>query len=70
MKFDNAFLTAAKTVGLQFKDKGETLSVYKDKKGKLICSEQATDMQKGVLTVKYEQMAHRFYKGTDHVAHA
>lgn len=65
MKFDNAFLTKAKTVGLQFKDKGETLSIYKDKNGKLVCSEHATVMQKGILVVKYGQMAHRFYKEKD-----
>jgi hypothetical protein len=60
MKFYNAFLTASNNVGLQFKDKGETLSIYKDAKGKLICSEHATVQQKSILAIKYEQMAHRF----------
>lgn len=62
MKFDNAFLTASGNVGLQFKDKGETLSIYKDKKGVLVCSEHATVQQKGILVIKYGQMAHRFHK--------
>lgn len=62
MKFDNAFLTKSGNIGLQFKDKGEIFTVYKDGKGKLIVSEHATTQQKGILTVKYEQMAHRYEK--------
>jgi|694.fasta_scaffold01034_40 hypothetical protein len=62
MKFDNAFLTKSGNIGLQFKDKGEILTVYKDGKGKLIVSEHATIQQKGILVVKYGQMAHRYEK--------
>ena len=62
MKFDNAFLTEAGNVGLQFKDKGEIFTVYKDKKGSLVCSEHASEFQKGLLITKYGHMAPRFQK--------
>jgi hypothetical protein len=33
MRFDNAFLTCKKKVGIQFIVKGETITVYEDDKG-------------------------------------
>ena len=38
MRFDNAFLTATNTVGMQFVDGKSTYTVYRDKKGEAICS--------------------------------
>ena len=53
MKFDNAFLTKAGKVGMQFFHKGKLLSVYADKNGILHFSEDATDEEKASLTVQY-----------------
>lgn len=38
MRFDNAFLTATNTVGMQFVDGKSTYSVYRNKKGEVVCS--------------------------------
>ncbi len=55
MKFDNAFLTKASTVGMQFTDKGITYTAYTDKNGKLMLSEHASDKQKVVMQAIYRK---------------
>lgn len=56
MKFDNAFLTASKKVGMQFRNKGDLISVYKDKNDKLHISEQASEEQQAKAVAAYNRL--------------
>lgn len=53
MKFDNAFLTKDRNIGMQFTDHGATFTAYKDKKGVLHLSEHATVTQKAAMAALY-----------------
>lgn len=53
MRFDNAFLTKAKHVGMQFVDNGQTFSVWKDNKGAVHVSEHASVTQKASILALY-----------------
>lgn len=63
MRFDNAFQTVNGDVGMQFVDKGITLTVYKDKKGNLITSEHATSDQSAALILQYNRRRNWYKKG-------
>ncbi|HET8689255.1 MAG TPA: hypothetical protein VFM18_21800 [Methanosarcina sp.] len=63
MRFDNAFLTKDKNVGMQFIEKDEVFTVYKDKKGVIHISEHATDEQKAIILNQYKLREHRYLKG-------
>lgn len=62
MRFNNAFLTKAGKVGMQFEDGKQTLTVYEDKHGNILFSEEANKKQQDILRAKYIHMKHRFYR--------
>jgi hypothetical protein len=55
MKFDNAFLTKAGNVGMQFVQKDVTYTAYTDNKGKLVLSEHASEQQKAAMSAIYRK---------------
>ena len=60
MRFDNAFLTAAKKVGMQFVDQRKTFTVYRDKKDVIHVSEEATKEQKEKMVVIYNKLEGKY----------
>lgn len=55
MRFDNAFLTKANNLGMEFKDKGVSFFAYRNKEGQIITSEHANEQQKEQLVKMYEE---------------
>lgn len=59
MRFDNAFLTAANTVGIQFVDNKSTYTVYRNNKGEVICSICEKEKEEK-LRVLFERLEGRY----------
>lgn len=54
MKFNNAFLTKAGNVGMQFNtNPHRLLTVYQDQKGSIVFSEDATEKEKAELAIQF-----------------
>ena len=60
MKFDNAFLTKEKHIGMQFTDHGATFTVWRDRKGMLHLSEHASVTQKAIMASMYHKRLHQY----------
>lgn len=60
MRFDNAFLTKNKHVGMQFTNHGQTFTVYRDKKGELHLSEHATVTEKAIIASMYHKRLNQY----------
>lgn len=60
MRFDNAFLTASKKVGMQMVENGITFSAYRDKHNKLHVSEHATDAQWNKIADLYVKLEKKY----------
>ncbi len=67
MKFDNAFLTACGTVGLQYRSNGNLqnangiiITIYKDKKGNLITTDGISKEQRDRLVDLYLLHANKY----------
>lgn len=62
MKFDNAFLTASNKVGMQFKHKGDTVSIYRDKQNNIHCSESLGEDDKAKLVKSFVHLEKYYVK--------
>jgi hypothetical protein len=62
MKFDNAFLTASNKVGMQFRNKGQIVSAYRDKDNNIICSESLIDADKAKVVKKFVRLEPHYNK--------
>ena len=63
-KFNNAFHTKNKQVGMQFTDQKRVVSIYPDVKGiiNIDCSEKPVTQEEGVEITKHYNRLVRFYK--------
>lgn len=61
MKFDNAFLTINGQVGMQFRNKGELVSIYRDAEDKIHTSEGLSEEDVAKLSSRYVHLE-KFYK--------
>lgn len=60
MLLTDAFLTKANTVGMKFIEKDKSFVIWKDKKGRIHYSEEATPQQKAAMLIKYTSLYNRY----------